>query len=142
MSLVTFIYLRVMFGSYNALLLHIHLSISCNHYKLELQILTNDLNNDHSSHDWTQLIVHKCLVVFSNFQIIVSLHDLVTFWNIMIMSHCCIVIMAFRKKYCFKPKLSQFEISKINTITLRMRALIAIPLKSNSNYFLSYRFLT
>ena len=31
------------------------------------------------------------------------------------------------KKYCFYPKLSHFEISKIDTITMLARILIAIP---------------
>ena len=44
------------------------------------------------------------------------------------------------KKYCSYPKLSEYEISKIHTIKLRTRNLIAIPRQSTIKSISSYSF--
>ena len=44
------------------------------------------------------------------------------------------------KKYSYWPKLLHFEISKLFTITLRVRTLIGIPRKSTLKFINSYSF--
>ena len=46
------------------------------------------------------------------------------------------------EQYCSKPKLLNFQIAKIRTITLCVQTLIAIPQKSNFKIYLILQFLT